>query len=138
MSHSEPILLYDGSCGFCTESVQTVLRHDRRGRIRFAPLQGEFGAALLARHQELRSVDSMIVVEQAAGGAERIAIKSAAALRIAAYLGGIWRVLLLGHVVPGVIRDGLYDFIARHRHQIMGPPQNCLVVTPELKSRFLP
>lgn len=133
-----PVILYDGSCGFCTESVQTVLKHDRRGVMRFAALQGDFGRAVLARHPELRPVDSMILVEQAPGGVERVSVKSESALRIAAYLGGVWRVMLIGRVVPRVVRDALYDFIARHRHQIMGSREECLIPTPELQSRFLP
>jgi len=133
-----PVLLYDGSCGMCSESVQIVLKHDRRGTLRFAALQGEFGVRIIARHPELRSVDSMIWVEQDESGAERVVIRSTAALRIAAYLGGIWRVALIGYVLPTPVRDGLYNFIARHRHQIMGSRENCLVVTPEIRSRFLP
>lgn len=132
-----PVLLYDGTCGFCAESVQTVLRHDRRGTLQFAPLQGEFGTAVVSRHPELQSIDSMIWVEPASGGTERVAVRSSAALRVASYLGGIWRVLLLGYALPPPIRDALYDFVARHRHHIMGSRDNCLVVTPELRSRFL-
>jgi predicted DCC family thiol-disulfide oxidoreductase YuxK len=133
-----PVLLYDGSCGFCAESVQVVLKHDRRGTLRFASLQGEFGKAAIERHPELRTVDSMIWVEQEPNGGERVIIRSSAALRVAAYLGGIWRVMLLGYLVPTAIRDAFYTFIARHRHQIMGSRENCLVVTPDLRSRFIP
>jgi len=133
-----PVLLYDGTCGFCAESVQLVLRHDRRGVARFAPVQGTFGAEIVARHPELRLVDSMVWVEPAGEGeSERVFVRSAAALRVARYLGGIWRVLLLGRVLPAPIRDGLYAFVARHRHQITGT-RDCLVVPPELGSRLLP
>jgi predicted DCC family thiol-disulfide oxidoreductase YuxK len=132
-----PVLLYDGSCGMCSESVQVVLKHDRRGTLRFAALEGEFGKAVIARHAELRSIDSMIWVEQDASGGERVIVRSSAALRIAAYLGGIWRVALLGYLLPTPIRDGLYNFIARHRHQIMGSREACVVVAPEQRSRFL-
>jgi len=133
-----PVLLYDGSCGFCAESVQVVLKHDRRGILRFASLQGEFGMAAIERHPELRTVDSMIWVEQEPNGGERVISRSSAALRAAAYLGGTWRVMLLGYLVPTAIRDALYTFIARHRHQIIRSRENCLVVTPDLRSRFIP
>lgn len=133
-----PVLLYDGSCGMCSESVQVVLKHDRRGTLRFAALQGEFGRLIIARHPELRSVDSMIWVEQDESGAERVVIRSTAALRIAAYLGGIWRVALIGYVLPTPLRDGLYNFIARHRHQIMGSRETCVIVSAENRSRFIP
>jgi predicted DCC family thiol-disulfide oxidoreductase YuxK len=113
------------------------LRHERRGAVRFAPLQGVFAASVRVRHPEIASVDSMLWVEPQDEGGERVFVRSAAALRLASYLGGIWRVLLLGYVLPTAFRDGLYNFIARHRHRIAGPRQACLVVPPDLRSRFL-
>lgn len=132
-----PVLLYDGACGFCAESVQLVLRHERRGRVRFAPLQGVFAASVRSRHPELQSVDSMLWVEPAESGADRVFVRSAAVLRLASYLGGVWRVLLLGYLLPTAVRDGLYDFIARHRHQVAGTRNTCVVVPPNLRDRFL-
>ena len=41
-----PVLLYDGLCGFCDGTVQFILKHDRRGTLRFATLLG-LGAQLL-------------------------------------------------------------------------------------------
>lgn len=132
-----PVLLYDGDCAFCAESVQLVLRHERRGTVRFAPLQGVFAASVRVRHPEIASVDSMLWVEPQDEGAERVFVRSAAALRLASYLGGIWRVLLLGYVLPTAFRDGLYNFIARHRHQLAGSRPSCVVVPPDLRGRFL-
>jgi predicted DCC family thiol-disulfide oxidoreductase YuxK len=132
-----PVLLYDGECGFCAESVQLVLRHDRRRLARFAPLQGRFGAEIRARHPELAAVDSMLWVEPAGPDRERIFDRSTAALHLARYLGGVWRVLLLGYLVPPSLRDRLYDFIARHRHQLSGTRPSCLVVPPNQRQRFL-
>jgi len=41
--------------------VRFVLRHDRRGTLRFAALQSPFGQRTLERHAQLRGVDSMIL-----------------------------------------------------------------------------
>ena len=39
MRDSSALLLYDGTCGFCAQSVQFVLRHDRKRRtLRFSSL----------------------------------------------------------------------------------------------------
>ena len=51
MSGSGPVLLYDGLCGLCVRTVQIVLRGDRRGVLRFAPLQGDFAAEVFERPQ---------------------------------------------------------------------------------------
>ena len=138
---SEPgagaLLLYDGDCGFCAASVQLVLRHDRRRTLRFASLQGPTGAAIRARHPELAAVDSVIWVDDAGhAGAERVTVRSAAALRVARYLGRGWRVLgILGWLVPRPVRDAAYDLIARHRMRLTAPA--CVLPDARERSRFV-
>lgn len=132
------VLLYDGACGFCSAAVRFVLRHDRRGTLRFAPLQGAYAAEVIARHPELAGVDALLWVETPAVGApERVLASSAAVLRVAAYVGGPWRLALAAWLVPRPLRDGLYDLVARHRHRLIAPPATCYVPPPEVRSRFL-
>lgn len=138
MQPLEAVLLYDGTCGFCAESVQLVLRHDRRRTLRFASLQGEFGTRIRAGHPELSSVDSVIWVEPGSGGApDRVLVRSDAALRVARYLGGWWRLALLARALPRPVRDAGYDLIARHRHRLLDSGSSCLVPTPDMRERFL-
>jgi predicted DCC family thiol-disulfide oxidoreductase YuxK len=132
------VLFYDGTCGFCAASVQLVLRHDRRRTLRFAPLQGALGARVRAAHPELASVDSIFWVERdESGGPERVLVRSDAALRVARYLGGWWRLGAVGRILPRPVRDGLYDLIARHRHRLVGAGPSCLIPTPDVRERFL-
>src|SRR5262245_14623629 len=132
-----PVLRDDGECGMWAAGVRRVLRRDEHGTLRFAPLQGAFAAAVKARHPELNQVDSMVWVEPAGDGTERLFIRSAAGLRIARYLGGIWNLFLVGHLVPRSWRDAVYDFIARHRHHLTGGREPCLVPAPDIRARFL-
>jgi predicted DCC family thiol-disulfide oxidoreductase YuxK len=131
-----PVLLYDGVCGFCNKSVQLILDHDRRGQMRFAALQSDYGQAAIARHPELRGVDSVVFVEQAPGG-ERIYVRSDAALKVAAYLGGFWKIFLAAKVIPRRLRDYLYDLFARNRYRFFGKYDSCMLPPPEVRSRFL-
>ncbi len=133
-----PVLLYDGDCGFCAESVQLVLRHDRSGTLRFARLQGDLGTAVRARHPELQGVDSMVWVEPVPGRDQpRVLVRSDAALRIARYLGGWWRLAGAARLLPRRLRDGAYDLVARHRHRLLGDGRSCLVPGVEVRERFL-
>jgi predicted DCC family thiol-disulfide oxidoreductase YuxK len=134
-----PVLLYDGTCGFCAESVQLVLRQDRRRTLQFAALDSTFGRAVLARHPELARVDSVVWVEPAHGGAsERLFTRSAAALQVARYLGGAWRLATVTELIPRRVRDTLYDLVARHRHGLVRAGRQCLVPSPDQRARFLP
>jgi predicted DCC family thiol-disulfide oxidoreductase YuxK len=130
------VLLYDGECGLCAASVQFVLRHERARTLKFAPLQGRFAEAVRARHRALESLDSMVWVEPTHDGAERLYVRSEAALKAAAYLGGAWRLALIGRLVPRALRDTVYDWVARHRHTAFAPP-SCLVPSPDDRQRFI-
>jgi predicted DCC family thiol-disulfide oxidoreductase YuxK len=133
-----PVLLYDGTCGFCAESVQLVLRHDRRRTLRFAALQGGFGAEVRSRHPELARVDSVVWVEPAREGpGERVLVRSDAALSVARYLGGWFHVARLAALLPRPLRDAGYNLVARHRHRLLADGPSCLLPPPEVRERFL-
>jgi predicted DCC family thiol-disulfide oxidoreductase YuxK len=133
-----PVLLYDGTCGFCADSVQLVLRHDRRRTLRFASLQGVYGTEVRSRHPELSRADTVVWVDPAtADRAERVLLRSDAALRVAAYLGGWFHLARLAGVLPRAVRDAAYDLVARHRHQLSGDGPSCLIPAPEVRTRFL-
>jgi predicted DCC family thiol-disulfide oxidoreductase YuxK len=131
-----PVLLYDGVCGFCNRAVQTILKHDRRGEMRFAALQSEFGQAVLKRHPEMGGVDSVVFVERGPGG-ERVHVRSAASLRVAAYLGGPWKLFLAARVIPAPVRDFFYNLVARYRYRFFGKYDACLLPPPEVRARFM-
>jgi predicted DCC family thiol-disulfide oxidoreductase YuxK len=40
-------------------------------------------------------------------------------------------------VVPRVIRDGVYDFVARNRQQLVRSSPSCLLPSPEQRARFI-
>ncbi len=130
-----PVLLYDGVCGFCNKSVQTVIDHDRRGAMRFAALQSAYGEAVIKRHPELRGVDSVVYVERD-GGVERVHVRSDAALKVAGYLGGFWKLFLAARLMPRALRDYFYDLFARNRYRFFGKYDTCLLPPPEVRARF--
>lgn len=129
--------MYDGTCGFCARNVQFVLTHEgTRRSLRFARSEGEFGRRMLEENPALAG--SMVWHEPAtAGRAARMLVRSDAAIAELRYLGGGWAVLgSLLALVPRVIRDTGYKFIARHRHWIADNAV-CVVPTPGQRSRFL-
>ncbi|HET8632958.1 MAG TPA: DCC1-like thiol-disulfide oxidoreductase family protein [Gemmatimonadales bacterium] len=134
-----PILFYDGRCGLCARSVHWVLAHERADRsLRFAPLQGRIAAAALAGEAALATPDSVVWHEPGADGDPPLTlVKSDAVLRVWLYVGGPWRLAAwLGRPIPRVLRDRIYDLVARHRHRL-SPGPACLVPTPTQRPRFL-
>ena len=130
------VLLYDGVCGFCNRSVQTIIRYDRHREMKFAALQSEYGKSVVARHPELQNVDSLVLVERL-NGEEKIWTHSTGALRVARYLGGAWKLFLIAYVVPRPVRDVFYNLFARYRYRLVGKYESCPLPSPEVRSRFL-
>jgi predicted DCC family thiol-disulfide oxidoreductase YuxK len=137
MSGVARVLLYDGLCGFCDGTVQYVLSRDPGGALRFAALQGEYAQGVLSRHAGLHGVDSLVLVVTTDGVAERILVRSDAALELARYLGGAWRLVQVLRVVPRPIRDGAYDLFARWRYRLFGRRAACRIPQAAERDRFI-
>lgn len=129
-----PILLYDGSCGVCSRVVQWILRHERTTELRFAPLESELGIRLREHAKVPLSIDSLVWLEMD-NGQLRALLRSSAALRVADYVGGGWRLLSVFRLLPPGLRDWAYSAFAKIRHQVAAP--SCLVPTKEERQRFL-
>ena len=135
---SNPVLLYDGLCGFCNRGVQQVLRHDRRKNMMFAALQGDYGKSILTRHPELNGIDSLVFVEPLDFAyLEQVFVRSDAALRLASYLGWPWKLALAAYLIPRPVRDFLYDQFAKRRYRWFGKYEMCMLPPPEVRERFL-
>lgn len=134
------MLLYDGLCGFCNETVQFALRHDRRGTMRFAPLQGDTARAILSRYPELDGIDSLVLVERdPETGEERVSTRSTGVLRVLHHLGGPWRVIatIYRYLIPRPVRDWGYDRFAQLRYRLFGRYETCPLPSAEQRARFL-
>lgn len=135
---SHPVLLYDGLCGFCNKSVQHILNHDKRKTLHFAALQGDYGKSILTRHPELTGVDSLVFVQPLDFAyLEEVFVRSDAALRVARYLGGLWKLALAAYIIPRPVRDFLYDQFAKRRYRWFGKYDTCLLPPPQVRERFL-
>lgn len=132
-----PVLLYDGLCGICNRSVQAILRHDRHGTLRFAALDSDFARAVIERHPDLQDIDSMVFIDNPGRPDERVSVRSAAALQVASYLGGPFRVLLAARIIPAGLRDRFYDRFAAARYRFAGRHDTCPLPAPEVRARFL-
>ena len=134
------VLLYDGDCGLCQRSVRWLLRHDRRGRLLFAPQTHPAATALFARHGlRPEQLNSVVLVESFATPAERISLFSDAILNALSALGGLYRVAaLLPRLVPVRFRNRLYAWVARNRRRLFPPPDSCSLPSPAERTHFLP
>ena len=133
------VVFYDGVCGLCNRLNRFLLARDKRGALRFAPLQGRLAAETLAKYG-LRAddLDTVHVVAGWKTADARVLQRSRAVLHAVDRLGAFWSVAArIGALVPTRIADGLYELVARNRYRVFGRYDVCAIHPPEWRSRFL-
>ena len=129
----QPLLLFDGECGFCNRTVQFFLQRERQPKkMHFAPLESEEGIAVRKYFGISDKIDSLILIKD-----HDAHIKSCAALRLTLFMKGLWPFMMVFVIIPPFLRNMVYDFIARRRMKMFGRVESCALLQAEDRSRFL-
>jgi predicted DCC family thiol-disulfide oxidoreductase YuxK len=128
-----PIVFFDGVCNLCNSAVNFLLDRDTKNVLKFAPLQGTTFAEAQRQFPELAGLEASIVLYENG----KIYRQSAAVLRLCLLLGGFWKLLYAGIILPPPLRDALYAWVARNRYRWFGQRESCRMPTPELRAKFL-
>ena len=130
---SQPLVVFDGDCVFCSRSMRVVSWMDRRLRIRMTPAQGALGRELY-RHAGLPTdrFETFLILAEG-----QIHQRSDALVALAKQLPFPWRVLRLLSIIPRQLRDPAYGLLARHRYRLFGRREACGLADPELARRLI-
>ena len=127
-----PIVLFDGVCNYCNAMVNFAIRNDKKAILKFAPLQSEAGKRIREEYNIAQDIDSVILIDHG-----KVYTHSDAAIHIAKYLRWPAKIFYSFIIIPKIIRQPFYKWIARHRYKWFGKKEECMVPTPDLKARFL-
>jgi len=131
------VILFDGVCNLCENSVRFVIRHDPEGKFLFAPLQSDYARTLIKDRKtdfnglRVGDLDSFVLIVDG-----KLSSRSDAWLHICRQLEGWPRMLRIFKVIPRFIRDAVYDFIGRHRYRWFGKKPACMIPTADIRQRF--
>ena len=127
-----PTILFDGVCNYCNSWINFIIRNEKKGILKFAPLQSNAGKRLLSQHNILDGGDTVLFIENG-----RIYSRSDAAIRIIRYLSWPAKIFYIFAIVPRFIRNAVYNWIARNRYKWFGRRDACMIPDAKLRSRFL-
>ena len=131
---NKKLILFDGVCNLCNDSVLKVIKYDKKNSFVFTALQSETGKKVTNYlNIDIAKIDSIILYEPGIS----YDIKSTAALKVMKHFGGIWQITQIGLIFPESFRNHIYDFIAKNRYKWFGKKESCMIPTPELKAKFL-
>jgi predicted DCC family thiol-disulfide oxidoreductase YuxK len=128
----DDVILYDGVCVFCSRWVHFIAARDVERRFRFTAIQSGYGTRLAqALGIDPADPDTNAVIH---GG--KAFFKSDAALTVLSNLPG-WGWVRALFAVPKLLRDAVYNLVARNRYRIFGKFRECQVPDAELKARVM-
>jgi predicted DCC family thiol-disulfide oxidoreductase YuxK len=132
------LLLYDGVCALCNGVVDFLMKHDRLGKFRYAPLQSTLGREILARFGIEKTLDGVALLTGALTPQERFFHRSDAVQAALQLLGGPWRILGKALLfVPRFLREFGYGIVARIRYRLFGRYDTCPLPPPEQRRKIL-
>ena len=125
------IVFFDGVCNLCQGSVRYLIKHDKKGVLKFASLQGNY-AKDFVNETEIQSMQSILFFD-----GKMLYKKSTAVLKLSRLLGGWHQLLLLGYILPRFFRDWLYNIVAMNRYRWFGKKDQCMLPSKGFENRFL-
>jgi predicted DCC family thiol-disulfide oxidoreductase YuxK len=129
----ERLILFDGVCNWCNAWVKVMIAHDPAGQFKLGTLQSEQAQRILRDlNLPVHDYQTFLLLEGC-----RVYTKSTAALRVIRQLSRWWPLFYLCVLVPVLLRDVVYDFVARPRYRWMGRAATCRVPTEAERERFV-
>ena len=125
------IVFFDGVCNLCQGSVRYLIKHDKKGVLKFASLQGNY-AKDFVNETKIQSMQSILFFD-----GKILYKKSTAVLKLSRLLGGWHQLLLLGYILPRFVRDWLYNIVAKNRYRWFGKKDQCMLPSKGFENRFL-
>ncbi len=131
---NKKVILFDGVCNLCNDSVLKVIKYDVKNQFVFTSLQSDIGKEITEYlGVDTSKIDSIILYEPSVA----YYIKSTAALKIMNDFGGIWKLTQVFGILPEGLRNVVYDYIAKNRYKWFGKKEACMLPSKEIQEKFL-
>jgi predicted DCC family thiol-disulfide oxidoreductase YuxK len=128
------VLFYDGVCAMCNGIVKCMLRFDRDGLFRFAPLQGATAEHVRSRYPEFPAeIDTIVYLRHG-----EVFLRSRAAAVAMREMPYPAKALSWVRFLPAWLTDFFYGIVARTRYRVFGKYDACPAPPAEQRARFLP
>ncbi len=132
MKEVKDILFYDGDCALCNRSVRFALKHEKNHELFFSPLQSNFAKTELGKYKyDFSQMGTFALISDG-----KVYYKSDAALSLSKFLKAPQSWFIVFKIVPGFIRNAVYDLVARNRKKWF-KKEFCFLPDAETKKRFL-
>ena len=113
------IVLYDGDCQFCNKWICFMKSKLQKNKISFLPFNSSKAISIFENYKIVNQ-DSVVYIKD-----DVIYLKSKAVLRICRQLKLPYSLLQILTILPTLLLDIAYDFIAKRRFRLTNKKQCC-------------
>ncbi|MFT4823478.1 MAG: putative DCC family thiol-disulfide oxidoreductase YuxK [Halioglobus sp.] len=133
VNQNDKIVLFDGVCKLCSSWARFLIKYDKKQKFKLATVQSEEGKELLDRYGlPSNNYETMVYIDGL-----NMYTQSEAFLKVMRLLPFPWPVLSIGLLIPGFLRNWLYDRVALNRYALFGKYDTCLLPDADHETRFL-
>jgi len=118
-------ILFDSKCNLCSKSVKKVMKLDKNNIFKFISNNSDYGKELINEFN-LNSITTETIILFTSE--KEFLIKSDAAISIITRLNIIFKIFNILLVIPKVIRDKVYDYVAKNRYKWFGENDSCEII----------
>ena len=129
------LILFDGVCNLCNNSVLLVIKNDKANKFLFAPIESTIGELVISEFDiDTDSIDSIITYNPAK---HEVKFKASAALFTASQMQFPYPLMRVFYIVPPFIRNWIYDIVAQNRYKWFGKKDRCVYTMNTYENRFI-
>ncbi|MAW31664.1 MAG: thiol-disulfide oxidoreductase [Flavobacteriales bacterium] len=130
---TKKIILFDGICTLCNNFIVFIAKNDKKDIFRFLPLQNKnINQFINTKNINIKDLKSIVLIED-----KNPKYKSNAAIEILINLNKIFLLCTVFYIIPRIIRDMIYNLIAKNRYKIFGRVENCSILKSKMNSEIL-
>ena len=127
------LIVFDGKCALCSGFFKFIIKADKQKLFSFALAQSNFGEALYS-HYDLKPDDydtNLVLING------KLYERLHAFFICMKLLGWPYKAVAILEYLPNRFLDWGYYKIARNRYSLFGKYEECIVLSSDLKARFI-
>lgn len=127
------IVLVDGECNFCNSTVLSIIKYDKKDKIRFASQKSEIEIKILNENSYNDDwLNTIVIIKN-----KKLFAKTDALIEVCKLLVGFPRVFIVLQIILSKIRNYFYEVFSKHRYDLFGKKNECIMPTQEIRMKFL-
>lgn len=132
MESAKCLVLFDGVCNLCNNTVRFIFKRDKKDRFRYLSLQDSRAKMILSSHNYVDpNLKSFVLIK-----GDSLYTKSTAALMVAKELGFPYAMASIFFIIPVYLRNKAYDFVAKNRYKWFGEEKTVCEFNPDFQEKM--